>query len=39
MPQLAKITIHSGAALNFKWPYQANVMKMLEMISSRIVSI
>jgi hypothetical protein len=32
MPQLATITIHSGESLYFKCPYQAKVMKMLEMV-------
>jgi hypothetical protein len=34
MPQLATITSHSGRSVNFRCPYQAKVMKTLE-ISSR----
>src|SRR6185369_1427246 len=34
IPQLAIITSHSGRSVNFRCPYQANVMKTLE-ISSR----
>src|SRR5512138_1664603 len=36
IPQLARITISSGAVLNLRCPYQANVMKTLDAISSRI---
>src|SRR4051812_7326362 len=36
MPQLTRITIQSGTSLNFRWPYQAKVMKMLEQSSSAI---
>src|ERR1700761_9673879 len=39
MPQLARITIHSGWSLNFRCPYQARFMKVLEMVSRRIVFI
>src|SRR5580704_4843722 len=35
--QLMTITLNSGADLYFRWPYQANVMKMLEQVRSRIV--
>ena len=31
------ITFHSGCDTNFKWPYQATVMKMLEQMSKMIV--
>ena len=34
MPQLATTTSHSGLSVNFRCPYQANVMKTLE-INSR----
>src|SRR5690606_21829115 len=30
MPQLTRITAASGAALYFRWPYQAKVMKTFE---------
>ena len=33
MPQLAKITTHKAVDLNFRCPYQAKVMKMLEMVN------
>src|SRR5690348_15534985 len=36
MPQLAKITIHSGRWVNFRCPYQAKVMKTLEHSSRTI---
>src|SRR5258708_18540407 len=31
------MTLNSGAWRYFRWPYQANVMKMLERVRSRIV--
>src|SRR5664279_57175 len=34
MPQLARITSHSGRSVNLRCPYQANVMKTLEHRSS-----
>jgi hypothetical protein len=37
MPQLARIAIHSGDSLYLRCPYQAKVMKMLEMVSKRMV--
>ena len=37
IPQLAKITIQSGLCLNFKWPYQANVIKMFDRVNKTIV--
>ena len=37
IPQLTAITISSGAALNFRCPYQAKVLKTLDMISSPMV--
>jgi hypothetical protein len=36
MPQLAMMTSGSGLPLNFRCPYQANVMKTLEANSIRI---
>jgi hypothetical protein len=33
------ITIHSGEDLYFKCPYHAKVMKMLDIVSSRMVRI
>src|SRR3954452_12143518 len=30
MPQLARMTSHSGRSVNLRWPYQANVMKTFE---------
>jgi hypothetical protein len=30
MPQLMRMTFHSASCRNFRWPYQAKVMKMLE---------
>src|SRR6478735_1637944 len=38
MPQLAMMTSGSGLSLNFRCPYQANVMKTLEANSIRIGS-
>src|SRR5260370_32925150 len=37
MPQLARITFHNASLRYFRWPYQANVIKMFEMVSSKIV--
>src|SRR5450755_762198 len=37
MIQLMRITLNSGTSRYFRWPYQAKVMKMLEMVRSRIV--
>src|SRR5689334_2196932 len=34
MPQLVTMTSSSGADRNFKWPYQANVIKTFAMVSS-----
>src|SRR5271168_4886616 len=39
MPQLARITFHNASLRYFKWPYQAKVMKILEIVSSRMVRI
>ena len=33
--QLTKIAAHSASDSCFKWPYQANVMKMLEQVKSK----
>ena len=33
MPQLIRTTIHSGLAPNFRWPYQAKVMKTFDRAS------
>lgn len=33
IPQLARMTTSNGRFLNFKWPYQAMVMKMFEQVS------
>src|SRR5438552_16642539 len=38
MPQLASTTSGSGLSLNFRWPYQAKVMKTLEANSNSIGS-
>jgi hypothetical protein len=38
MPQLASTTVGSGLSLNFRWPYQAKVMKTLDANSIRIGS-
>lgn len=35
--RLTRMTRSSGAALNFRWPNHAMVMKMFEQISSRTV--
>src|SRR5579872_2257592 len=37
IPQLARMTIHSGEARYLRCPYQAQVMKMLEPIRRRMV--
>src|SRR5271154_2655869 len=37
--QLTKMTLNSGVWRYFRWPYQANVMKMFEMVSSSRVVI
>src|SRR5665213_1450983 len=37
MPQLMRMTFHSGTDLNLRCPYQAKVMKMFEPMSRRIV--
>ena len=37
MPQLARITSHSGTFLNFKCPYHAKVIKMFETVSRMTV--
>jgi hypothetical protein len=37
MPQLAIITFQSGVLRYFRWPYHANVMKMLEIVRRIIV--
>src|SRR5271168_3631306 len=39
MPQLARITFHNASLRYFKWPYQAKVMKIFEIVSSRMVRI
>jgi hypothetical protein len=39
MPQLARIAIHSGVSLYLRCPYQASVMKMLEIVNNMIVRI
>src|SRR6267143_2432993 len=39
IPQLARITFQSASLRNFRWPYHAKVMKMLEMVSNRTVRI
>src|SRR3977135_3178422 len=38
MPQLTSTTVGSGLSLNFRWPYQAKVMKTLEANSISIGS-
>ena len=38
MPQLTRMATQSGAALCFKWPYQANVMKTFEQVSNTMGS-
>src|SRR6267378_7474688 len=37
MPQLARITFHSASLRYLRWPYHAKVMKMLEIVSSKMV--
>src|ERR1700681_2848895 len=37
MPQLARITFHSASLRYFRWPYQAKVMKIFEIVSKRMV--
>src|ERR1700685_4735790 len=37
MTQLIRITLKSGAWRYFKWPYQAKVMKMLEIVRRMMV--
>src|SRR5260221_4945117 len=37
MPQLARMTFQSASLRYLRWPYHANVMKMFEMVSSKIV--
>ena len=37
MPQLMTMTLNRGACRYFKWPYQAKVIKMFEMVSRTIV--
>src|SRR5882672_7636788 len=39
MPQLARITFQSPSFRYFKCPYQAKVMKILEIVSNTIVRI
>src|ERR1700675_4636692 len=39
IPQLARITFQSASLRYFRWPYHAKVMKMLEIVSNRIVRI
>src|ERR1700726_2701564 len=39
MPQLARMTFQSASLRYFRWPYQAKVMKIFEMVSRRIVRI
>jgi hypothetical protein len=39
MPQLIKITFHKATLVNFRWPYQAKVIKMLEPSNNRTVLI
>src|SRR6267154_3936430 len=39
IPQATMITFQSASLRNFRWPYQAKVMKMFEIVSSRIVRI
>ena len=38
-PPLARITFQSASPRNFKWPYHAKVMKILDTMSNRIVRI
>src|SRR5438034_8570661 len=37
IPQLARITFQRPSLRYFKWPYQAKVMKMFEMVSKTMV--
>jgi hypothetical protein len=37
MSQLLTITIHKGEDLYLRWPYQAKVIKILEITSRRMV--
>src|SRR5271169_5521335 len=37
MPQLTRITFQSAEVRYFRWPYQAKVMKMFEMVSRTMV--
>jgi hypothetical protein len=37
IPQLTRITFQSAEVRYFKWPYQANVMKIFEMVRRTIV--
>src|ERR1700732_3152391 len=37
MPQLARMTFHSASLRYLRWPYQAKVMKIFDMVSSKIV--
>src|SRR5260370_31764195 len=37
MPQLTAMTFHSASLRYLRWPYQAKVMKIFEMVSSRMV--
>src|SRR5579863_6652546 len=37
MPQLARITFQSASLRYFRWPYQAKVMKIFEIVSNRMV--
>jgi hypothetical protein len=37
IPQLTRITFHRATLVCLRWPYQANVMKILDKISSVIV--
>src|SRR5713226_9457237 len=39
IPQLARMTFQSASLRNFKWPYHAKVMKILDTMSNRIVRI
>src|SRR5882762_5336029 len=39
IPQLARTTFQSASLRNFKWPYHAKVMKILDTMSNRIVRI
>src|SRR5580704_16761231 len=37
IPQLTKMTFQSAEVRNFKWPYQAKVIKIFEMVRRTIV--